>query len=210
MKAQQQMLTDLVQAGDVDKLRKLLNDGCEVSDWRNNSILHTCCYAPRRRAEMARLLIQKGANINATDDFGERVIYVAGAMIDPDIDLCRVLLNAGVRITALNNKPSFKTFGLTALHGVRHPSVGEMLLEYGFDLNSDEYFILPLGAVLDNLKDACDEANPNRGDIANLIETAKLMIRRGSPVNNLSTQKNRTNSVEEFVFETGLVEILSL
>lgn len=91
------------------------------------------------RLKIARLLLDKGADVNA----GTQVGYffdctpLMGAATSGSVELARLLLDKGALINAASSSGAFE--GQTALHGAAeagHPEVVKLLLVHKADVNA--------------------------------------------------------------------------
>ena len=91
-----------------------------------------------RSAEMARLLIAAGADVNARDVLGNSPLFSAYRY-----DVAYALLNAGADPGAVNKK------GATPLHSCTRPELAELLIAAGAHVNAeDEHGHTPLDYAL--------------------------------------------------------------
>jgi ankyrin repeat protein len=71
--------------------------------WHNFTPLHYCVSFDYRNDEIAKLLIQKGANVNAKDEFGSTTLLSA-LYLDNNKEIVELLLNKGADINVKNEK----------------------------------------------------------------------------------------------------------
>lgn len=74
-----------------EKLNK--NEGLEMEDKYGVRALHLAC---TRGAEMVKVLLQNGANINAPDQVGNTPIF--HTIINDDVDAMKVLLDHATKL----------------------------------------------------------------------------------------------------------------
>jgi hypothetical protein len=89
--------------GNVVEMRKLIESGradVEEHDGNNRTALHYSAYYGQRDA--ARLLIEKGANVNAADRYGETPLHAAAYY--GKIDVIEILLANGAELNALDHR----------------------------------------------------------------------------------------------------------
>jgi len=94
-----------------------------------------CVAASRGYEVMVQLLVNKGANIEATDKFGETALWKAAS--EGHENIVDLLLNKGANIEATNG------FGETALHGAAsggHESIVDLLLNKGANTEATNRF----------------------------------------------------------------------
>ena len=98
-------------------------------DWQDNfgeTALHLC--ARWNSPEIARMLIDAGADVNIQRIGGETALHWCSRFNRPEIS--RMLIDAGVDVNIQDN------FGFTALHwcaNKNHPEVAQMLIDAGSD-----------------------------------------------------------------------------
>lgn len=92
-----------------EMIKSLVTDGAslEKCDRNKNTPLFTACYADN--VSTACYLVERGANVNHTNDKGDTPLHVACCSGLPSLNLVETLLNAGAQVNAQNN------FGLTPL-----------------------------------------------------------------------------------------------
>ncbi len=100
--------------------------------WHNFTPLHYCVSIDYRNDEIAKLLIQKGANVNARDEFGSTALLSA-VYFDNNKEIIELLLNKGADVNAVNkwgNTP------LTYASAYSNKEVIEFLIRKGADINT--------------------------------------------------------------------------
>jgi ankyrin repeat protein len=142
----------------VDIMRILLERGANpnaVTYLVKNTPLHLASCA-----EAARLLLERGANIEARNDAGSTPLHLAA--MHCQVDVARVLIEAGADVNARSNS------GATPLHDASCRDVAELLIAYGARVDArDKYGDTPLHEAV--RRDRCDVvevllkhgANPN-------------------------------------------------
>lgn len=133
-------LINAIENNNFDLFQSLIEDPIinvnESIDNENNTALHLT--VQKERFEMTKLLLEKGANVNAQSISGTTpIIYVKN-----NIEILKLLLNNGANVHIISNK---------RLHGPVTPlllacafnyyEVIEMLLDHGADLNQKIHFI---------------------------------------------------------------------
>lgn len=82
--------------------------------------------------ESARKLIERGADVNQTDNRGNSLLIVAAA--DGHGEMVKLLLDAGADLTAVDS--SMQATALHAAAYLGHPQVMQILVDYGIDLDA--------------------------------------------------------------------------
>jgi hypothetical protein len=126
---------DAAAAGDLNKVRALLEADptlLESKDNDGNTPLISACFAPPfyiPKVVVANFLIDKGANVNAKNNWGGTPLYVA----IKDFDLMQRLVAKGAEVNV-------KAFGhITPLHVAASSGnlkVAKLLMDHGADLNA--------------------------------------------------------------------------
>lgn len=170
--------------------------------------LHLCSQAKHQGAEIARVLIHRGADVNDRDFLGHTPLYDAVSPFTLHLELIKVLTEAGADVSLKNNVKHDMDYGLTALHSVNHPEAAKILIECGASLTEKSpQGVLPLGHVL--LR-ACQQASlmnvPLR--VKSLVEAANVMITNGSPTSKLS-KSGPVKNVTEVACRYGWLELLT-
>jgi hypothetical protein len=120
-------LTDAVQTGDTSTVQRLLAQGADVNerDQAGNSVLSRAAYAGYM--EIARLLVDKGANLDSRNSMGETALMFAVSSYSPNRDyMVRLLLDKGANIDIRNT--SGNTAQTLAVMRSR-PQLAEMIKE---------------------------------------------------------------------------------
>lgn len=87
--------------------------------------------------EKAKLLIEKGANVNSKDKYGDTPLHAA--ILQGNIEIAKLLLKNGADINAKDNS------GFTVMHNCHSPEVVAYLIEKGADINArDRLGLTPL------------------------------------------------------------------
>jgi ankyrin repeat protein/L-ascorbate metabolism protein UlaG (beta-lactamase superfamily) len=126
---------DAAVAGDLAKVRALLEADPTLLETRGemgNTPLISACFAPPSfipKAEVARFLIDRGADVNAANDWGGTPLYLAVR----DLDLMGRLIAEGARV----NVEAF--VGITPLHraaAAGNLRVARLLIDHGARLDA--------------------------------------------------------------------------
>ena len=104
-----QSIHQAVQQGDIAAVRAILAEKPEMLESRNDGNLTPLILASLHgQKEIVRYLLEKGADLNATDNEGSNVLHNAAASGHEDI--IALLLSKGTDVNAKDNR------GMTALH----------------------------------------------------------------------------------------------
>jgi len=158
-------------AGDVAKVRALLDADpslLESRDDMGNTPLISACFTPpgvRPRADVARLPMGRGADVNAKNNWGGTALYLA----TEDADLLRNLLEKGAEVNV-------KAFvGITPLHQAAmggHIEGAKVLIEHGANLNARSSDGTALHQIINLSHLLSDRRDAN-------AEMAKLLVESG-------------------------------
>jgi ankyrin repeat protein len=133
--------------GDMDKVRALLEANPNLLESKGETgstpLIRACWYPPSfpTKVDVANYLIDKGANVNAKNNFGATALYFSVG----DFDLTKRLINKGAEV----NLHVFTPDGLTPLHyatWIGNLKVIKFLIEHGADVNA----VCTDGTVLQN------------------------------------------------------------
>ena len=116
-------------SGNVDEVRKCLENGADVNVKRDQT---TVCHiaALKKNKELMKLLIDNGADLNATDKNGAMPLHVAVPM--GDIDMVELLVKEKLKINHQIAAGGYK--GMTALdmaYAFKQNEIAELLLQNG-------------------------------------------------------------------------------
>ena len=112
---------------DIEKCKEFLIK-CEL-DAIDRSFYKLTALHKRIPIELAKWLIERGANVNAANTYGTPLFYHAGYR-NPNLDICKLLIDNGADVNAAYFE------GKTALFeaaGMGNVDVVKLLLEYGAD-----------------------------------------------------------------------------
>ncbi|MDQ5940523.1 MAG: hypothetical protein QG632_249, partial [Candidatus Dependentiae bacterium] len=118
--------------GDVSTITDLIAGGFDVNttlDDKNNTPLIVA--AIRRHTEIAELLLQLGANVNAANSSGDTPLTLAAFMGHTEI--AELLLQLGANVNAANDRGKTP---LTFAASRGHTEIAERLLHHGADVNA--------------------------------------------------------------------------
>ena len=125
---------------DAELVQVLIDNGADVSvrdEWGRTALMTAIM---GNRVDNVRCLIKNGANVNACTlradrtPAGQMPLIIACGMADIDIEIVRVLLDAGAMINATDE------VGANAIKvaiSVKRTDVMELLVEYGARINED-------------------------------------------------------------------------
>lgn len=130
--------------------------------------------------EIARLLIDAGADVDVFDDHGWTPLHVTINRGNGN-ELATLLLDAGADINARNNNQD------TALHtalNYEHEEITRLLINRGADLSAENRFgDTPLFGLVRSFDGRTPDSSLVAKRNAEVLELAKLMIEAGAPVN---------------------------
>ncbi|MBF0330722.1 MAG: ankyrin repeat domain-containing protein [Candidatus Omnitrophica bacterium] len=167
VKTDQKLLQDMLKAslaGDIKKVRALINRGIDVNavDQNGGFALHAATLGGH--AEIVKLLIEKGADVNMQSKNGYTALMLAAG--DGRLEIVTQLLKNGADL----NKQERKTGGTALILAVaqKHQETAKLLIASGADVNKqgEPGATALMGAVL-----------------AGNIEIAKLLLEKGADVN---------------------------
>eukprot|EP00730_Choanoeca_flexa_P008002 TRINITY_DN12421_c1_g5_i4.p1 TRINITY_DN12421_c1_g5~~TRINITY_DN12421_c1_g5_i4.p1 ORF type:complete len:577 (+),score=87.60 TRINITY_DN12421_c1_g5_i4:441-2171(+) len=156
----------------------------EAIGWNDETSLHLAC---RYNPDVAKLLISKGANVNATSRFNGTALYYLSKGSGSE-EVAKLLLAAGVEIEATDGRQT------TPLHfaSTYNPGLAKLLISKGADVNAtDMYLQTPL-------------------HFTNSVDVAKLLLEAGADIKvvdgRLRTPLHTVESVEvvEFLLDGGV------
>jgi ankyrin repeat protein len=125
--------------GNVAELRALLGGSQELANARREHCDGTPLHSARGNVEAARLLIEFGAEVNATDGEKQRLMPLHGRAEHGDVEMVKLLLEHGADVHAVS---CMSTPLHCAVGGFQHApperwrEVAERLLEAGADVNA--------------------------------------------------------------------------
>ena len=98
-------LCDAVLFNDIDMFRKLINEGVDINERDYNNLTALWYAAQCVRYEMAKILIEHGADLEVKDKYGNTLLYEAVYRYKraPDGKLIKLLVDAGADVNAENN-----------------------------------------------------------------------------------------------------------
>lgn len=150
-----QQLIKAVQTGDMTKVRDLLNRGADPnakdSDWmskeRAPTPLHWAAYD--NHIEIAKLLIQNGAKVNAKGSnnitplgwaaisIGQNAMHPHGVFIETKekVEMVKLLLDNGALVDAKDDWNATALFGAANCH---NPEITKLLISHGAQVNTQD------------------------------------------------------------------------
>lgn len=117
----QKALREAIESDDIRIARGLLEAGANANDLSGWGLLHSV-----QSTQMAKLLMNAGASVNAPNSYGSTPLYYT--IRSPE--LTELFVNAGVTDLNAKNKK-----GNTILHDVESTEVAEILINAGADVN---------------------------------------------------------------------------
>lgn len=202
-----------VDAGDLAKVKALIKSNrtlLEIKDRSGSTPLIRACFNYRtmgRQVEVAKFLIEAGANVNVIDKRMTTALLKASVGRGPDFELIKLLISKGADVNIQERN------GLTALHYAvlyKDLNVARLLVESGADVNiSNNYdgpiststisgtvlqvaingqsnemvkFVIEKGAKL-NIKDSQGNTELHLAALKGNAEQAKILIEHGIDLN---------------------------
>ena len=118
---------------DVEIVQELIRAGVSVNRCRVNGLSPLMLAARRGNSNIAKVLLQHGANVDAVcDDEGSSALLYASVRGHKDI--VRALIDAGANVNVAQKKDGYTALMLAALHA--HADVVETLIRGGADVNA--------------------------------------------------------------------------
>jgi ankyrin repeat protein len=125
-----QKLLDAVEAGQRVQVLEMLDSGVDVdvADWRGSSL---CLAAEKGHADIATLLLERNADLEQTNEFGNNPLLVAAR--EGHIDIVRMLIEREADVNAVKQNGD-TPFILSAAGG--HIECAKLCLQRGADVNA--------------------------------------------------------------------------
>lgn len=134
------LLFDAIKDGDADRIISAINDGADInatyaggniySGWNGTTPLY---HAARfKQAAILKLLLEKGADVNARNHDGERPLW--RAIRGANLENLQLLINSGADINARDDNGESVLFAAVASHNF-NAEVVNYLLANGADIN---------------------------------------------------------------------------
>jgi len=158
---------DAVYAGDLNKVKALLEVDPNLLESKDNdgsTPLHIACL--KNQVAITNLLIDKGANVNARDNWNHTPLHNAMGVFGQDINLIRHLIAEGADVNAQGNRGETPLEWSAADRG--NLEVTRLLIDNGADIN-----LCAKGAI----------SILHRAIKNNQKETAKLLVERNAKLN---------------------------
>ena len=111
-------LCDAVLFNDIDMFQKLINEGVDINERDYNNLTALWYATQQSHYEMAKKLIELGADLKVTDKHGNTPLSIAVYWYknDPDGKLIKLLVDAGADVNAVN-KNGVSPLGLARMIG---------------------------------------------------------------------------------------------
>lgn len=152
---------------DIEKCKELLKD-CEPDATERGGLKRTALHMSIP-IEVARWLIERGANVNAENRYGTTLREQAG-MRYPNIDICKLLIDNGAEVDAVNYSDETPLFGAADMGNVE---IVKLLLEHGADPYHRNWkledYNTPLGYMIERLEPHDVEG---KADVAEILINA--------------------------------------
>ncbi len=158
-------ILEAVKEGNIETVKQHLDAGTDIDEKDNlwgQRPLHQAI--ADGHAEIARLLIESGANVNATNNFNTTPLMLAA---DKSESIVKLLIAKGANVNAKG------TMNSTALHsaaGSGNKIVAELLIANGADVNAKEMgFETPLDSAEELAGDETPEVLAAKKEVATLL-----------------------------------------
>ena len=194
-----------VATGDLNKVRTLIEADAnllESKDMSGRSPLNLACLNGfTREPEIAKYLIDKGADVNSKSNDGFTPLHgacsIAGFSGGADFNLVQLLIGKGADINAQDS------YGRTALYcAVGSNKIARLLIERGADVNAGKNAVLPYALIYDkddelsklliqsgakfNKKDAQGNTELHLAAMRGFTDVIRLLVKNGTDVNALN------------------------
>ncbi len=124
-------LINAVNAGDINTIKKLLAEGRNINETDSNGATPLMYAIWNKKPDVAKYLIESGANINAQDNFGNALIY---AIQYKQHELITILIDKGADIESRNFLG--ETALVYAVLGAADFDAAKMLIKRGANINA--------------------------------------------------------------------------
>jgi ankyrin repeat protein len=124
-----------ISSGDLKKVSELIEKDptlLDLKDINGNTPLNIACGGFRKQLDIARYLINKGADINTKNNNGSTPLHNACSIANPEeVELVKLLILKGADVNAPQN------FGATPLsYATTSFDAASFLIEHGADINA--------------------------------------------------------------------------
>jgi ankyrin repeat protein len=212
-----------IRNGNLEGMKKLLNDGLNPNDMIDNtSLLHHATL--KKNGNIAKLLIEKGANVNAVSRDGDNPLN--GAILSGNIEIVELLIKAGANVNAVN---ATSVNGYTPLYRAiseENNNIAKLLIEKGANVNvasANGYtplhraisegnnniakLLIEKGANV-NVASANGYTPLHRAILSGNIEMVKLLIKAGANVDVMDKNGNTPLRVASWGQNTDIAKLL--
>jgi ankyrin repeat protein len=125
----------LIEKGDCAAIRKLIDDGAEITQRGNADWTPLHLAAQEGECEIAELLLREGADVDATDDDGWTPLHLAAQ--EGEVEMAKLLISYGTDITT-QNKDNQTALDLAMEFSNRYSTLIAMLMDYEEGDEEDE------------------------------------------------------------------------
>jgi ankyrin repeat protein len=155
-------------AGDITKVKELINKGADVNNtkgFNKTTPLMSAIMGGEKSIEAVKILLEKGANVNDKDS--EDMSPLLWAVYTGNVEELKLLISKGADVNAKNIHGMTPLLGAFTLGSDGAKILAEPLINAGADVNVNTRGVTPLLIAL------------GKG----MYETAKLLVNKGADVN---------------------------
>ncbi len=175
----------VAQYNKIKTVKFLIENGADVNSANASdgyTSLHICANLTKGGygLELAKMLINSGANIRAKNVDGCEPLHLACMNENGNLSLIKFLISKGADIKCVNN------IGITPLHSCVNKEVAKFLIEKGLDVNARDvegrtpiHCLSNLIQYLGRVPDSKDKKNTFK----NIVEVMKALLEKGADIN---------------------------
>jgi ankyrin repeat protein len=163
-----------IEKGDLDAVKALVESGNKpdtLIEYGEHKITPLMKASWEGEIDIAKYLIEKGADVNAEDDSGQTPLF--NAILRDHSNVVALLIEKGAKV---NIKDSRQFTPLTSAAAAGYQEVVTILVKAGADLKAETYGLTPLMFAVSSRKP----------------ETVRLLVELGAPVDQVSSMSGQT------------------